>query len=104
MASCTSSGTAEAWGLRREDGPGAKMVEAGMLGGGLRLLGLRDLTCRRWRGKVVQGSRLLEGVDGQTVDGRAGRVQARAKVGRGTGPQYVMPIEMVGRTLVYHIQ
>lgn len=38
-ASCMSSGTAEAPGLRHEDGPGAKTVEAGMLGGGMRLLG-----------------------------------------------------------------
>lgn len=53
MASCISSGTAEAFGLRHEDGPGAKTVEAGMLGGVLRPLGFRDLRSRRSESRAM---------------------------------------------------
>lgn len=102
IASCTSSGTVEACGVRREDGPCAKTVEAGILGGELRPLGYLDLSSRRWRSKVVQGFRVRRrrATDGRQ-EGRTGPVSSGG--GNGSGPQYVMPvpmpIEMVGRSL-----
>lgn len=94
MASCMSSGTAEAWGLRHEDGPGAKTVEAGMLGGRLRPLGFQDLTSRRSGCGAVQGARVRrERAENGWREGRIGPDSSR--VGMGAGPQDVMPVEMV---------
>lgn len=95
MASCMSSGTAEAWGLRHEDGPGAKTVEAGMLGGELRPLGFQDLTSRQRGSRAIQGARVRRR--------RARNGWRRSRTGpdssgggTGAGPlYYAMSIEMV---------
>lgn len=83
MASCISSGTAEALWLRHEDGPGEKTVEAGMMGGGLRPLGIRDLSSRRLGRRARNG-----GWKSRTGPNSCGG-------GTGAGPQYLMTIETV---------
>lgn len=103
MASCMSSGTAEAWGLRHEDGPGAKTVEAGMLGGELRPLGFQDLTSRRRGCRAVQSARVRR--RRARTGGRGSRTGPdSSEGGTGAGPQYyVMPIELVFEGVVHHV-
>lgn len=94
MASCISSGTADAWGLRHEDGPGAKTVEAGMLGSEVRPLGFQDLTSRRCGSRAMQGVRTRRG--GAAKGWRENRTGPDSSGDEtGAGPQYAMPIESV---------